>query len=76
MDGTGEALSHSDGKALEMTHGTPEEREEEAERQVLAIEGVKGGPGGQVGIFNTNHIGQHKFSGVMLVSARNCDLEY
>jgi hypothetical protein len=73
VDGTGEALGCLEGKALEMTDGTVEDQEEGAERQLQALEGVKGGNRGQLAIFNTNHIGKHKFSGVMLVSCSRCD---
>ena len=42
-------------------------RTAEVGKRVSAIEGVKGGPGGEVGIFNINHLGGHRYSGVMLV---------
>lgn len=68
IDETGESLINLDGKPLETTGGTTQEREAEAERQRSAIEGVHGGEGGQVGIFNINHLGGHRYAGVMLVS--------
>jgi hypothetical protein len=68
IDETGESLINFDGKPLEMTSGTTQEREAEAERQRSAIEAVHGGEGGQVGIFNINHLGGHRYAGVMLVS--------
>lgn len=45
-----------------------EERNAEAARRLGEIESVGGGEGGEVGIFNINHLGGHRYAGVMLVS--------
>lgn len=36
-------------------------------RRIKEIEGVNGGDGGEVGIFNINHLGGHRYAGVMLI---------
>jgi len=45
-----------------------EGRDAEAARRLTEIESVGGGEGGEVGIFNINHLGGHRYAGVMLVS--------
>lgn len=57
--------------ALEELDMTDEERDAEAARRLSEIEAVGGGEGGEVGIFNINHLGGHRYAGVMLVSL--CD---
>jgi hypothetical protein len=39
----------------------------ELENRKRAIESVDGGDGGEVGIFNINHLGGHRYAGVMIV---------
>lgn len=57
IDETGSSLSHLHGPPLEEVSGTEEERELEVEKRLESIEGIKGGNGGEVGIFNINHLG-------------------
>lgn len=57
-----------DGQAIEEIEGSEEDRRIEVERRRETIEGVDGGNGGEVGIFNINHLGGHRYAGVMLVS--------
>lgn len=68
VDETGGSLANLDEKSLESIDGTESERLAEAERQRKNIEGLTGGEGGEVGIFNINHLGGHRYAGVMLVS--------
>lgn len=68
IDETGSSLACPDGDALEELHGTDAERDAEALRRLGEIESVGGGSGGEVGIFNINHLGGHRYAGVMLVS--------
>lgn len=68
IDETGSSLACFDGEALEDLDGSDEERDAEAQRRIQEIDGVSGGPGGEVGIFNINHLGGHRYAGVMLVS--------
>lgn len=68
MDETGSSLTHLDGPPLEEVAGSAEERELEVGRRIEQIPGVHGGEGGEVGVFNINHLGGHRYAGVMLVS--------
>jgi hypothetical protein len=70
VDHTGSSLVALDGPALEEVAGGEAEREVEVGKRIAAIEGVHGGEGGEVGIFNINHLGGHRYAGVMLVSLR------
>ncbi|KAL7419248.1 hypothetical protein Q5752_006085 [Cryptotrichosporon argae] len=67
VDEMGEALAALDGPPLEEVAGTDAEREAAVGKRIEAIEGVHGGPGGQVGIFDINHLGGHRYAGVMLI---------
>ncbi|WWC86468.1 uncharacterized protein L201_001345 [Kwoniella dendrophila CBS 6074] len=67
IDEDGSSLSHLDGPPLEEVEGTDIEREEEVGKRIEQIESVHGGEGGQVGIFNINHLGGHRYAGVMLI---------
>ncbi|KAK1925464.1 Sucrase/ferredoxin-like-domain-containing protein [Papiliotrema laurentii] len=67
VDETGGSLCNLDGRSLEDLEGTEEERKEHVEKQRKNIEGVDGGSGGEVGIFNINHLGGHRYAGVMLI---------
>lgn len=60
VDESGAALAMPEGRALEEVDGTDAEREAAVGRAIEQIEGVKGGKGGQVGIFNINHLGGHR----------------
>jgi hypothetical protein len=71
IDETGASLACPEGVALEELDMTDEERDAEAARRLSEIESVGGGEGGEVGIFNINHLGGHRYAGVMLVSL--CD---
>ena len=68
IDETGSSLACLEGDALEDIEGSDTERDEEAQRRIRDIEGISGGDGGEVGIFNINHLGGHRYAGVMLVS--------
>ena len=68
IDETGASLACPEGEALEELDVTDEERDAEAARRLSEIESVGGGEGGEVGIFNINHLGGHRYAGVMLVS--------
>jgi hypothetical protein len=68
VDHTGASLVALDGVPLEEVSGSDAEREAEVGRRIEAIEGVHGGDGGEVGIFNINHLGGHRYAGVMIVS--------
>lgn len=67
VDETGGSLINLDGEAIEKIEGDEKERNAEVERRREAIAGVDGGKGGEVGIFNINHLGGHRYAGVMLV---------
>jgi hypothetical protein len=67
IDETGASLACPEGEALEELDVTDEERDAEAARRLSEIESVGGGDGGEVGIFNINHLGGHRYAGVMLV---------
>lgn len=67
IDETGSSLACLDGEALEDLEGTNAERDMEAQRRLSEIEAVGGGSGGEVGIFDINHLGGHRYAGVMLV---------
>ncbi|RSH92993.1 hypothetical protein EHS25_008441 [Saitozyma podzolica] len=67
VDHTGSSLVALDGPALEEVAGGEAEREVEVGKRIAAIEGVHGGEGGEVGIFNINHLGGHRYAGVMLI---------
>ncbi|WWC66194.1 uncharacterized protein I206_100095 [Kwoniella pini CBS 10737] len=67
IDEDGSSLSHLDGPPLEEMHGSDTERESEVGKRIGEIESVQGGEGGQVGIFNINHLGGHRYAGVMLI---------
>jgi hypothetical protein len=69
IDETGASLACPDGVALEELDMTDEERDAEAAKRLSEIESAGGGEGGEVGIFNINHLGGHRYAGVMLVSA-------
>lgn len=73
VDETGSSLACPDGLALEDLDGSDEERDAEALRRLEEIESVSGGDGGEVGIFNINHLGGHRYAGVMLVSCWRSD---
>jgi hypothetical protein len=62
IDETGQSLAYL-GTPLE---GVVDRRAEIAKRKSV-IEGVTG-EGGEIGIFNINHLGGHRYAGVMLVS--------
>ncbi|OCF37662.1 hypothetical protein I316_00789 [Kwoniella heveanensis BCC8398] len=66
-DGSSLAYLSDQGPALEEVEGDALEREKEVGRRIEAIEGVHGGEGGQVGVFNINHLGGHRYAGVMIV---------
>lgn len=68
IDETGSSLACLEGDALEDIDGSDAERDEEAQTRIRDIEGISGGDGGEVGIFNINHLGGHRYAGVMLVS--------
>lgn len=68
VDADGSSLSHLEGPPLEEVAGSEAEREAEVGRRIEQIEGVRGGDGGEVGVFDINHVGGHKWAGVMLVS--------
>lgn len=69
VDEVGKSLANlCERPALETLEGDNDEREEEVGRQIEAIEGVHGGPCGEVGLFNINHLGGHRYAGVLLVS--------
>ena len=70
IDETGSSLNHLSGPPLEQLSGTETERKAEIARRISSIESVHGGDGGEVGIFNINHLGGHRYAGVMLVSRR------
>ena len=74
IDETGSSLSHISGAPLEDLTGTETEREAEIAQRISSIESVHGGDGGEVGIFNINHLGGHRYAGVMLVSQRTLGL--
>ncbi|TXT15934.1 hypothetical protein VHUM_00437 [Vanrija humicola] len=67
VDETGSSLAVPELGALEELEGTDAEREAEVGRRIANIEGVHGGEGGEVGIFNINHLGGHRYAGVMLI---------
>ncbi|TYJ52732.1 hypothetical protein B9479_006666 [Cryptococcus floricola] len=67
VDDTGSSLINLDGPPLEEVEGGEEERELEVGRRIGEIEAVHGGEGGEVGIFNINHLGGHRYAGVMLI---------
>ncbi|WWC58804.1 uncharacterized protein I303_101348 [Kwoniella dejecticola CBS 10117] len=67
IDEDGSSLTHLDGPPLEEISGSDSEREEEVGKRIGEIESVQGGEGGQVGIFNINHLGGHRYAGVMLI---------
>ncbi len=69
IDETGSSLTPLPGPPLETLPGTESEREAEVARRIEEIECVKGGEGGEVGVFNINHLGGHRYAGVMLVSS-------
>ena len=62
---------NQDGDAVEDLAGSAEDRRAEIDRRKRAIEGVEGGNGGEVLIANINHLGGHRYAGVMLVSRRS-----
>ncbi|KAI9638221.1 Sucrase/ferredoxin-like-domain-containing protein [Dioszegia hungarica] len=64
IDETGASLAQLDGPAIEDMG--EDEREMETRRRMAGIEGIGGGEGGEVGIFNINHVGGHRYAGVML----------
>jgi hypothetical protein len=68
IDETGSSLACPDGPALEELDMSNEERNAEDARRLCEIESVGGGEGGEVGIFDINHLGGHRYAGVMLVS--------
>jgi (2Fe-2S) ferredoxin len=68
VDETGASLGRLDGPPLEELEGTDAEREAEVGRRIETIDSVHGGHGGEVGLFNINHLGGHRYAGVMLVS--------
>lgn len=70
MDESGASLCSPDGQALEDLEGSDAEREAVVGQRIAQIEGVKGGKGGQVGIFNINHLGGHR----CVSSATSCDI--
>ena len=72
IDETGASLACPEGEALEELDVTDKERDAEAARRLSEIESVGGGEGGEVGIFNINHLGGHRYAGVMLVSLCCC----
>lgn len=72
IDETGASLAQLDGPAIEDMG--EDEREMETRRRMAGIEGIGGGEGGEVGIFNINHVGGHRYAGVMLVSANAIEL--
>ncbi|KAK8866114.1 hypothetical protein IAR55_001265 [Kwoniella newhampshirensis] len=67
IDETGSSLCHLDGPPLEEVGGSDAEREAEVGKRIKAIESVDGGEGGEVGIFDINHLGGHRYAGVMLI---------
>lgn len=72
IDETGSSLACLDDVALEDLDMTDDERDTETTRRLSEIESVGGGEGGEVGIFNINHLGGHRYAGVMLVSFGRC----
>lgn len=68
VDEVGMSLARLDGPPLEELEGSEAEREAEVGRRIENIESVHGGQGGEVGVFNINHLGGHRYAGVMLVS--------
>ena len=68
VDETGQSLCGLPDGPLEELKGDQKTREAEVDKRVRSIEGVEGGNGGEVGIFNINHLGGHRYSGVLLVS--------
>lgn len=60
IDETGSSLAHLDGPSLEDL--SDDERETERQKRMSGLKD------GQVGIFNINHLGGHRYAGVMLVS--------
>ncbi|WVF70276.1 hypothetical protein IAT40_005065 [Kwoniella sp. CBS 6097] len=66
-DGSSLAYLSDQGSPLEELQGDDFEREKEVGKRIEEIEGVHGGDGGQVGIFNINHLGGHRYAGVMIV---------
>ncbi|WVQ97626.1 hypothetical protein IAU59_004740 [Kwoniella sp. CBS 9459] len=66
-DGSSLAYLSDQGSPLEELEGDELEREKEVGRRIEEIEGVHGGEGGQVGVFNINHLGGHRYAGVMLI---------
>lgn len=69
VDETGASLAQLEGPPIEEFEGTDAEREAEVGRRIENIQSVHGGCGGEVGLFNINHLGGHRYAGVMLVSA-------
>jgi hypothetical protein len=69
VDETGSSLSHLDEQGLALEDSSSPS--EEIESRKRAIDSVEGGDGGEVGIFNINHLGGHRYAGVMLV----CDVD-
>ncbi|ORX37377.1 Sucrase/ferredoxin-like-domain-containing protein [Kockovaella imperatae] len=67
VDETGSSLCGLNGPPLEELEGDEAAREAETQRRIDEIESVHGGEGGEVGIFNINHLGGHRYAGVMLV---------
>ena len=67
IDETGSSLTHLTGPPLEQLEGTDLDREVEVGKRISEIPGVLGGDGGEVGIFNINHLGGHRYAGVMIV---------
>jgi len=67
-DQTGSSLAQPLHSALEELQGTDDEREATASQQISDIPGVHGGEGGEVGVFNINHLGGHRYAGVLIVS--------
>jgi hypothetical protein len=69
IDETGQSLSVLDGPPIEeLEVSSEEEREKLVSEKMAGIEGVGGGKGGEVGVFDINHLGGHRYAGVMLVS--------
>ncbi|KAK4684018.1 hypothetical protein P7C73_g6186, partial [Tremellales sp. Uapishka_1] len=67
IDETGTSLLHLSGPPLEDLKGSEAEREQVVGARLSDIEGVHGGDGGEVGIFNINHLGGHRYAGVMII---------
>lgn len=67
VDVTGDSLSNLPEPPLEEVD--PSALVEETERRLRGIESVEDTKGGgEIGIFKVNHLGGHKFAGVMKVS--------